>query len=606
MVMEASPSPQNVGREFVRQYYTLLNQAPAHLHRFYNQHSSFVHGGLDSNRESTPAIGQKQIHQKIQQLNFRDCHAKISQVDSQLTLENGVVVQVSGELSNAGQPMRRFTQTFVLAIQAPKTYYVHNDIFRYQDLIFPDEEEADVGGVEGGVGEATEREGEEGGRLEPEEDEHQSQGQQLSVPAASTEPQSQPPLMPAQQQQMYYAPPPQQSHVHPVMQQVLNGSVHEETPLISQQPPPPQQQQQQQQPPPPPPAQQHQYITEPTSQTQFVQETQLDSATEQQPETENEPQTQTNEIHDQPETETFTASVQESEPEPQVSNASVTSSGPKTYANLVKSFPSTTGATSPQAPKLSMSPPPMTNLRLDDRSSLQPTSSGPALCTFTNVSTPQQQTHRVGNQQPQQQQQRTPRGGAVQRDSDRRGTRQSQYNDAHQLFLGNLPHNASEDDLRQIFETYGRVVELRIHSKSNDRCKGPQGNNTAKVPNYGFITFEDQQVVNKVLQNLPIYYPAGNGQKPLNVEEKKVRPRISMDGSGGRLNSNDGNMRAMGGQQQQQQQRGPGGPGSVMRGGQHGTRGGRGGFTRGGDGVRGGGGMRQPGNPSNPSYQNRR
>lgn len=64
-------------------------------YRFYNQHSSFVHGGLDSNRESTPAIGQKQIHQKIQQLNFRDCHAKISQVDSQLTLENGVVVQVS-------------------------------------------------------------------------------------------------------------------------------------------------------------------------------------------------------------------------------------------------------------------------------------------------------------------------------------------------------------------------------------------------------------------------------------------------------------------------------------------------------------------------------
>lgn len=27
------PSPQSVGREFVRQYYTLLNQAPLHLHR---------------------------------------------------------------------------------------------------------------------------------------------------------------------------------------------------------------------------------------------------------------------------------------------------------------------------------------------------------------------------------------------------------------------------------------------------------------------------------------------------------------------------------------------------------------------------------------------
>ncbi|KZC06771.1 PREDICTED: ras GTPase-activating protein-binding protein 2 [Dufourea novaeangliae] len=610
MVMEASPSPQNVGREFVRQYYTLLNQAPAHLHRFYNQHSSFVHGGLDSNRESTPAIGQKQIHQKIQQLNFRDCHAKISQVDSQLTLENGVVVQVSGELSNAGQPMRRFTQTFVLAIQAPKTYYVHNDIFRYQDLIFPDEEEADVAGVEGGVGESGEREGEEGGRSEPEEDEHQNQGQQLSALATATEPQAQPPLIPAQQpvlqqQQMYYAPLPQQSHVHPVMQQVLNGSVHEETPLITQQPP---LQQQQQQPPPPPPAQQHQYINEPTTQTQFVPETELDSVAEQQQQTENEQQqTQSTENLEQPEPETFNSTTQESEPEHQLPNTNVTSSGPKTYANLVKSFPSSTGATSPQAPKLSTSPPPMTNLRLDDRSPLHPTSSGPVLGTSSNVSTQQQQSHRVGNQQPQQQQhqqQRVPRGGAVQRDGDRRGTRQSQYSDAHQLFLGNLPHNASEDDLRQIFETYGRVVELRIHSKSNDRCKGPQGNNTGKVPNYGFITFEDKQVVNTVLMNLPIYYPAENRQK-LNVEEKKVRPRGTMDGSGGRLNSNDGNMRAMGGPQQQQQQRGPGGPG-VMRGGQHGARGGRGGFSRGGDGTRGGGGMRQPGNPSNPSYQNRR
>lgn len=36
--------------------------------------------------------------------------------------------------------MRRFTQTFVLAAQSPKKYYVHNDIFRYQDEIISDEE----------------------------------------------------------------------------------------------------------------------------------------------------------------------------------------------------------------------------------------------------------------------------------------------------------------------------------------------------------------------------------------------------------------------------------------------------------------------------------
>lgn len=140
MVMDATqpqqPSPQSVGREFVRQYYTLLNKAPNHLHRFYNNNSSFIHG------ESTLVVGQKNIHNRIQQLNFHDCHAKISQVDAQATLGNGVVVQVTGELSNDGQPMRRFTQTFVLAAQSPKKYYVHNDIFRYQDMY--SDEEADV------------------------------------------------------------------------------------------------------------------------------------------------------------------------------------------------------------------------------------------------------------------------------------------------------------------------------------------------------------------------------------------------------------------------------------------------------------------------------
>lgn len=47
--------------------------------------------------------------------------------------------QVTGELSNNGQPMRRFMQTFVLAPQSPKKYYVHNDIFRYQDEVFHDD-----------------------------------------------------------------------------------------------------------------------------------------------------------------------------------------------------------------------------------------------------------------------------------------------------------------------------------------------------------------------------------------------------------------------------------------------------------------------------------
>ncbi|KXJ11417.1 ras GTPase-activating protein-binding protein 1 [Exaiptasia diaphana] len=132
-------SPQCVGREFVRQYYTLLNQEPLKLHRFYTKNSIFSHGD-SGNTHAEPATGQEAIYKKIQELNFLDCRTKIRQVDSHSTLGSGVVVQVSGELSNNGQNMRRFMQTFVLAPgEDPKKYYVHNDIFRYQDEVFHEE-----------------------------------------------------------------------------------------------------------------------------------------------------------------------------------------------------------------------------------------------------------------------------------------------------------------------------------------------------------------------------------------------------------------------------------------------------------------------------------
>lgn len=59
-------------------------------------------------------------------------------------------LQVTGELSNSGQPMRRFMQTFVLAPQSPKKYYVHNDIFRYQDEVFHDND-SDMENCEEGI-----------------------------------------------------------------------------------------------------------------------------------------------------------------------------------------------------------------------------------------------------------------------------------------------------------------------------------------------------------------------------------------------------------------------------------------------------------------------
>jgi hypothetical protein len=72
-------------------------------------------------------------------LEFKDTKVRVTNVDSQGSDAN-IVIQVIGEISNQGQPHRRFVQTFVLAEQT-NGYFVLNDIFRY--LVEEPEEEDD-------------------------------------------------------------------------------------------------------------------------------------------------------------------------------------------------------------------------------------------------------------------------------------------------------------------------------------------------------------------------------------------------------------------------------------------------------------------------------
>lgn len=69
------------------------------------------------------------------------------------------------------------------------------------------------------------------------------------------------------------------------------------------------------------------------------------------------------------------------------------------------------------------------------------------------------------------------------------------HGDNFQLFLGNLPHFATEEELREIFSEFGQIVDLRIHSKPNNKTGQPG----RAPPNYGFITYETQQGVQNCL-----------------------------------------------------------------------------------------------------------
>ncbi|CAF4879704.1 unnamed protein product [Rotaria sp. Silwood1] len=107
--------------------------------QFYSTDNTFIHGSVDRlGCVEQHVIGPENISQRINDLNLQDCHAKIRQIGSHSTIGDGVVVQVTGKLSNNGVPIRRFMQTFVLTPRQPKKYYVQNDSFHYQDEVFDD------------------------------------------------------------------------------------------------------------------------------------------------------------------------------------------------------------------------------------------------------------------------------------------------------------------------------------------------------------------------------------------------------------------------------------------------------------------------------------
>ncbi|GFU38615.1 ras GTPase-activating protein-binding protein 2 [Nephila pilipes] len=444
MVMEM-PTPQCVGREFVRQYYTLLNKAPLHLHRFYNHDSSFLHGGVDQpGQENRPVVGQQDIHERIMQLNFRDCHARICQVDSLETLGDGVVVQVSGELSNNGEPMRRFMQTFVLVPQSPKKYYVRNDIFRYQDEIFTDDDNGDMDNTIADLNvEDT------GNRNSGNLDQDDNVGY----------------------------------HENEI---VRNGSMYGNETV-------------------------NKYQSESPQPELEVESTKSDWEDEEE-ELEEEEDLEVEDIGGG-------RGVEEATQET-IGNPPVISQEPKTYANMVSKNASTSSSV-PVAPNATS---PVSSL--PHKTDTSPTyhkgdgsistsgqaardkneSSGPAFGPGgTRASRPRLNSGRGGGERS------PPEDGEG---SERRKPSFVHYPDSQQLFVGNLTHSITEEELKAHFTQFGRVLDMRINTKQTQKIGG------GKVPNFGFIVFDDPESVQKVLNARPIYF----NDHRLNVEEKK-RPK---------------------------------------------------------------------------------
>ncbi|KAK3827452.1 MAG: hypothetical protein J3Q66DRAFT_718 [Benniella sp.] len=131
--------PHHLATIFAQEYYTFLNKQPSSLHMFYNEKATLTHGH-QGRPDVTISQGLKAIQSKIKELDLEDCKIMISDIDSQASFGQGIVIQVLGEMSNRGGVAKKFAQTFVLMEQGG-SYYVFNDIFRY---LKDDTEDTDV------------------------------------------------------------------------------------------------------------------------------------------------------------------------------------------------------------------------------------------------------------------------------------------------------------------------------------------------------------------------------------------------------------------------------------------------------------------------------
>ncbi|CAG7815018.1 unnamed protein product [Allacma fusca] len=542
-----------VGLEFVRQYYTVMNQGPLYLHRFYSDDSSFVHGV--SARDSKVVYGQQEIHKRIQSLNFRNCHAKIRQVDSHETLGNGVVIQVTGELSNNGQPMRRFMQTFVLAPQSPKRYYVRNDIFHYQDEVFCDEDVQASPPVEANL------ETEEQEECEKELD---AVNNITMVPVVDTSPLA------------AVAP-----KAAPMAEVITTINSKPGAPPVLNQPVP--------QPSPGPvnDAAGSAPVTTSSSAPVKVDGAQgkfnsgnAEAAT---------PATNVSSggpLSGAGDDGVSVVSINRVlEEETTVVNSGTSGSGPKTYANLFKSSstissvaatpvvnqaaaPAKTGTNGPVAgstpgnnvtvsvnenavttsPQVSPQPP-AANTRQNEKGLPPRNPRGPGGGGFNR-----ERENRGGDRDRDQRGDRNDRDNRQNdRDRDRREPRErlpsrssnalnvetgsvdgdrdrsrpvNTYSDAYQLFVGNLPHTVTLQEIKDIFSEFGDVADVKIQKPA------PKSSGT-KVPYFAFVVFEDPSSAQAALKKHKISMKMSDGtDRRLNVEEKRSRPPMGNSGGG--------------------------------------------------------------------------
>ncbi|PAV74649.1 hypothetical protein WR25_25648 isoform B [Diploscapter pachys] len=117
---------EEIGKEFVKEFYNCVAVKPSEAYRF------FSHESIALLEDGRPFGGQVEIGNEIER-RFADQFTKfqIYSIKSVPSSAGGIVVQVCGKRNEAP-----FVETFVLAQQTAKKFYVFSDILQMVDVAF--------------------------------------------------------------------------------------------------------------------------------------------------------------------------------------------------------------------------------------------------------------------------------------------------------------------------------------------------------------------------------------------------------------------------------------------------------------------------------------
>ncbi|XP_060641002.2 DAZ-associated protein 1 isoform X5 [Anolis sagrei] len=125
----------------------------------------------------------------------------------------------------------------------------------------------------------------------------------------------------------------------------------------------------------------------------------------------------------------------------------------------------------------------------------------------------------------------TPRGMQPERTRPKEGWQKGSRSDSksNKIFVGGIPHNCGETELREYFKKFGVVTEVvMIYDAEKQRPRG-----------FGFITFEDEQSVDQAVN---MHFHDIMGKK---VEVKRAEPRDSKNQAPGPTSTSQWGSRIM-------------------------------------------------------------